>query len=111
MSKLLELYSKNIKESSAVTETVSVTINKVLPTKDDRKVMLQTDKGTMFAWKDSIKGIKNVDALPNNFKAEVTLIEKTVGEQTFINVTSVKIDLESLGKYGFVASIGAAVAL
>lgn len=111
MSKLLEKYSANIKDSQAVTETIQATISNVLPTKDDRKVMLESDKGTFFAWKDTIKGIKDIDLLPKSFKAEITLMEKTTDKGTFINVVSVKVDLESLGKYNFVASCGVAVAL
>jgi len=104
---LLKQYSEKITESTAVVETVSVTVKNVLAIKDQRKLMLETDKGTFFVWKDSIKGIKNPDTLPKKFTAEVTLIQKGA----YINVTKVTVELESLGKYNFVASCNLAVAL
>lgn len=107
MSSLLEKYSADIKESSAVVETIRVEITRVIPYKDTRKLILDTNKGRFFVWKDSIRGIKNTDALPHKFQAEITLTQK--GE--YVNVTEVMPDLESLGKYNFVSSNRLAVAL
>ena len=106
-TELLQQYLSKVTESTAIVENISVTVSNVLPLKDERKVILDTDKGRFFVWKDSIKGIKNIDCLPKKFKAEISLIQK--GE--YINVNSVSVDLESLGKYNFVAGVGLAVAL
>jgi len=104
---LLGQYLSNVKESTAIAENFSVNVTNVLPLKDERKVILDTDKGRFFVWKDSIKGIKNLDILPKKFKADISLIQK--GE--YINVNSVSIDLQSLGSYNLVACMNLPVSL
>ena len=104
---LLNSYLSKVKESASVAESISVQVTNVLGFKDPKKLILDTDKGRFFVWKDSIKGIKNLDCLPKKFKAEISLIQK--GE--YVNINSVTVDLESLGKYNFVAGVGLAVAL
>jgi hypothetical protein len=104
---LLDKLQGQIKGSTANIETVPVEVRAVVGYKDPKKLMITTDKGTFFVFKDSIRGISNPDALPQKFKAELTLVEK--GE--YVNVTAMNIELESLGKYNFVASAGISVNL
>lgn len=87
-------------------QTVNVTIKDIKPTKDSNRVMLVTDKGNMFAFKNVFAG--GVPAMVTNpFKAEVALREN--GE--FVNVSRVKYNPEEIGKYNFVATQRLAVAL
>ena len=104
---LLNKLQGQIKGSNANTQVIPVEVRAVIGFKDPKKLMLETDKGTFFVFKDSLRGITNTDALPQKFKAEITLVEK--GE--YVNVSAVNIDLESLGKYNFVASAGISVNL
>jgi hypothetical protein len=106
-TELLQQYLSKVTESTAIVENISVTVSNVLPLKDDRKVILDTDKGRFFVWKDSIKGIEKIDCLPKKFKADISLIQK--GE--YINVNMVTVDLESLSKVNLVASLRLPVAL
>ena len=104
---LLDKLQGQIKGSTANVEIIPVEVKAVIGFKDPKKIMLETDKGTFFVFQDSLRGISNTDALPEKFKAELTLVEK--GE--YVNVTAVNVDLESLGKYNFVASAGISVNL
>lgn len=104
---LLEKYAEGIKESTSVVETLNIKVKRVIPFKDVRKLRVDTDKGTFFVWKDTIRGIADVMSLPHSFEAELTLTQK--GE--YVNVTELKPNLESLGKYNFVATNKLAVAL
>ena len=104
---LLDKLQAQVKGSTANVEIIPVEIKAVIAYKDNGKLILDTDKGRFFTFKDAIRGISNPDALPQKFKAEITLVEK--GD--YVNVTAVNIDLESLGKYNFVASAGITVNL
>ena len=105
---LLEKYAGQLKDyTSREQETVDVVITNIRGTKDDRRVMLDTNSGQFFAFKNSFpNGV--VPVLPKaGLEASITLEQN--GE--YINVVSIKYDVESLGKFNAVASFGNTVAL
>jgi hypothetical protein len=104
---LLDKFQSQVKESNTNVEIIAVNVTAVITYKDTDKLILDTDKGRFFVFKNSINGIENPLALPQRFKANITLVEK--GE--YVNVTAVNIELDSLGKYNFVAAAKIAVQL
>ena len=104
---LLDKFQSQVKESNTNVEIIPVNVTAVITYKDTDKLILDTDKGRFFVFKNSINGIENPLALPQRFKANITLVEK--GE--YVNVTAVNIELDSLGKYNFVAAAKIAVQL
>ena len=107
MSELLKKYGAKMKDyATRPQETVEVVINAIRGTKDDRRSMLDTNKGTFFAFNNSFpNGV--VPVFSDKLKATVTLEEN--GE--FINVVDIKYDAEDLGKFNTVATFGNAVVL
>ena len=79
-------------------ETLEVTISDIKPTSDERRVMLVTNKGNIFAWRNVFDG--GVPVASKEFRATVTLREN----KEFVNVSRVKYNLEETGKYSFVAT-------
>lgn len=90
-------------------ETISVTVNDIKPTKDENRVMLMTDIGNIFAWRNVFDGGVPVGA--KKFKAEITLRGASTEKGDFVNISRVKYDLEATGKYSFVATHKLAVSL
>ncbi len=104
---LLEKYQANVKNVENNIASLEINVTNVSRFKDERKLIIDTDKGRFFPWKSAFRNIANLDSLPNKFKATITLIEK--GE--YVNISEIFVDLESLGKFNFVATNKLAVAL
>lgn len=91
-------------------EVLTVTIRDIKGTKDPKRVMMVTDRGNMFAFTNTFDGGVPIGA--KEFKADVTLREaKDAKGVEHINIVRVKYDLESTGKYSFVATHKLAVTL
>lgn len=90
-------------------ETLSVTIKDIKNTKDEQRVMMITDIGNIFAWRNVFDGGVPIGAPA--FKAEITLRGASTEKGDFVNISRVKYNLEATGKYSFVATHKLAVSL
>ena len=111
MSDLLKAYAEKTKAyTKRPQETVEVSIKAIRGTKDDRRVMLETTKGSFFAFKDTFpQGVAPVINKP--LPATITLEQVKVGDVEYINVVDIQFDTEALGKYNLAATYGNAIVL
>lgn len=111
MSNLLNKLKEAQKSyKTPVEETINVVITDIKPTRDDSRVMLVTNVGNIFAWKNTFAG--GIPVIDKPLKAEVTLRENTTSDgKSYTNVSRVKYSLEEMGKYSFVATNKLTVAL
>lgn len=108
---LLQDYAKKVKDyATRPQETVVVAIKAIRGTSDDRRVMIDSDKGIFFAWKNSFPS-ETVPIISKPLNATLTLEKRVVGEDIYINVVQVQYDPEELGKFAMVATFGNAVQL
>lgn len=76
------------------TEEHLVIIKNVRPLlKDDRRVIIDTDKGTFFGFRSVFGSDIAISSIPSNTKATLTLQEGK--DEQYANVVSVKIDSNS----------------
>lgn len=111
MNNLLKKSQENLKANTNPTEQIDVVIKTIRSITDERRVMLITDKGTFFVFKNQFdKGV--TPAIPSSgLKAKLTLEERTVGEKTFINVTAISYDVAELSAKHLAATFGNALVI
>ena len=89
-----------------VEETISLTINKIVTTRNPERVLLKCSEGDVFVFTNVFpKGV--VPNINKPLKIEALIAEK--GEYT--NVISISYDAEDLGKFGMVSSFNNPVVL
>lgn len=107
MSLLKKLQAKQKESNSANSETISAKIERFSSLKQDDRVLIVTDKGNFFAFRNAVKqGIPR--EMPSaGLKASITLVEKGA----YINVASVEYSFDDISKRAFVATSGVVVQL
>jgi hypothetical protein len=106
MGQLLDALIAKSKEYTSTEEETTLIINRIMGTKDPKKVIIKTNSGDFFIFTDAFpKGIVPVISKP----LKTTALLRQKGEYT--NIISISYDTEELGKYNMVSSYGNAVVL